>query len=54
MLKKCLTSSAAQPDLHSRMQAALILEEVRKVVVDTWHLERFPIGKLLQEFLRFI
>lgn len=47
-VKKCLTPCAAQPDLHSRMQAALIFEEVRKVVVDTWRLERFPIGKLLQ------
>lgn len=43
-----LTSCAAQTNLHSRMQAALIVEKVRQVVVDIWHLESFPICELLQ------
>lgn len=43
-----LTSCAAQPNLHSRMQAALIFEEVRKVVVDTWELQRLPVRQLFQ------
>lgn len=49
-----LTSSAAQTDLHSRMQAALIVEKVRKMVEDTWNLERFPVCELLQKFPCFI
>lgn len=43
-----LTSCAAQTNLHSRVQAAFIVEKVRQVVVDIWHLERFPICELLQ------
>lgn len=46
--EKLLTSCAAQTNLHSRMQAALIVEKVRQVVVDIWHLESFPICELLQ------
>lgn len=43
-----LTSRAAETNLHGRVQAALIVEKVRQVVVDIWHLERFPIRQLLQ------
>lgn len=43
-----LTSCASQTNLHRRVQAALIVEKVRQVVVDVWHLERLFIRKLLQ------
>lgn len=49
-----LTPCAAQADLHGGLQAALIVEKVRQVVVDVWHLERFPVCELLQQFLRLV
>lgn len=49
-----LTPCAAQANLHGGLQAALIVEKVRQVVVDVWHLERFPVCELLQQFLRLV
>lgn len=49
-----LTPCAAQADLHGGLQAALIVDEVRQVVVDIWHLERFPVCQLLKQFLRLV
>lgn len=52
--KRTLTPCAAQANLHGRLQAALIVEKVWQVVVDIWHLERFPVCEVLEQFLRLV
>lgn len=42
-----LTSCTAETNLHRWMQATLIVEKMRQMMVDIWHLKRFPVCKLL-------
>ena len=48
------TSGAAQADLHCGLQTALIVEQVRQVVVNVWNLQGLPTGQLLQQLLSLI
>ena len=48
------TSGASQANLHCGLQTALIVEQVRQVVVNVWDLQGLPTGQLLQQLLSLI